>query len=132
MIVTGNFGKINIEHWRFLSFVILLALSTSVVLLRAGLIGSIQSLELLFFMFVPGYVTNVFLFKRVKIIDILFLSVGISLGLFISTDLLLPIWLGSGSGLPVDTMSSLTVALGTSLALLVGSISMMKRLILRS
>ena len=131
MIVTGNFGKINIAHWRFLSFVILLALSTSVVLLRAGLIESIQSLELLFFMFVPGYVTSVFLFKRIKLIDILFLSVGISLGLFISINLLLPIWLGRGSGLQVDIVGGLVIALGTSLVLLVGSISRMKPLIIR-
>ena len=131
MIVAGSFGKINIIHWRFLSFVILLALSTSVVLLRAGLIGSLLSLELFFFMFVPGYVTNVFLFKRVKIIDVLFLSVGVSLGLFISITLLLPILLGRGSGLPVDTMGGLIVALGTSLALSVGTISRMKRLIRR-
>ena len=129
MIVTGSFAKTNVVQWRFLSFLILLALSTSVVLLRAGLIGSLLSLELLFFMFVPGYVTNVFLFKRVKLIDILFLSVGISLGLFISVDLLLPILFGRGSGLPVDTMSGQIVALGTSFALLVGTISRMKPLI---
>ncbi len=131
MIVTGNFGKMNIVQWRFLSFVILLALSTSVVLLRAGLIGSLLSLELLFFMFVPGYVTNVFLFKRVKLIDILFLSVGMSLGLFISIDLLLPTLLGRGSGLPVDTMAGLIVALGTSLVLLAGTISRINPLIRR-
>ncbi|MEE9282481.1 MAG: hypothetical protein V3U49_00200 [Nitrososphaerales archaeon] len=131
MIVTGNFGKMNIVRWRFLSFVILLALSTSVVLLRAGLIGSLLSLELLFFMFVPGYVTNVFLFKRVKLIDILFLSVGMSLGLFISIDILLPLLLGRGSGLPVDTMAGLIVGLGTSFALLAGTISRIKPLIRR-
>ena len=131
MIVTGHFGKMNMVQWRLLSFVILLALSTSVVMLRAGLIGSLLSLELLFFMFVPGYVTNVFLFKRVKLIDILFLSVGMSLGLFISIDLLLPTLLGRGSGLPVDTMAGLIVALGTSLVLLAGTISRINPLIRR-
>lgn len=131
MIGTGNFGKTNIGQWRFLSFLILLALSTSVVLLRAGLIGSILSLELFFFMFVPGYVTNVFLFKRIKPIDILFLSVGVSLGLFISIDLVLQIWIGRRSGIAVDTTGGLIVALGTSLVLLVGTISRMKPLIRR-
>ena len=131
MIGTGNFGKTNIVQWRFLSFLILLALSTSVVLLRAGLIGSILSLELFFFVFVPGYVTNVFLFKRIKPIDILFLSVGVSLGLFISIDLVLQILIGRRSGLAVDTTGGLIVALGTSLVLLVGTISRMKPLIRR-
>lgn len=72
----------------FVSLLILEVLSLGVLAVQIGLLVSIFSLDVLFFILVPGYTLSTLLFPRPGILERSFLSLGLSLGLFIGLQII--------------------------------------------
>jgi uncharacterized membrane protein len=88
------------------------------IAIRVGLIEeSLLSLEILFYSLVPGYAITIIFFREVGRLEKLLLSLGLSMGLLIETQLLIGM-----TKIVTETVPGLIIALITAAILLSATI----------